>query len=106
MKDANFSLSEYFNQIKRPQKKVKMFRQEASAETLSTVDRIAVLKALKAAADQKLPLTALAKAANMKLGSCEELVEELADEELLEVAEDDDTGNPIVSLTLKGSAAL
>ncbi len=63
---------------------------------------LAVIKALKNSEDSALPLTALARAAGMKIGPCQEAVEMLQDDGLVEIEPDPAAGNDEVKLTEKG----
>jgi predicted transcriptional regulator len=100
-----FSLSYYFEELKQreiKQEQTKQGSREVSVEQTSTTTSVLVLKTLKEAQEQKMPLTALAKAVNLKLGPFEELVEHLEDEELIEIEADEKTGNDLIALTPKG----
>jgi len=102
-----FSLSHYFDELNRRQAEPGFQTRSAGPPPgISTVDLLAVLKALKATEDQQLPLTLLAKSAGMKIGYCEEIASRLADEGLIEIMPDDQTGNDRIVLTEKGMVAL
>jgi predicted transcriptional regulator len=106
MEEQKYSLSYYFEELKRKQmKNVERGGREISSEetSMSTTISVEVLKTLKDAAEQKMSLTALAKAVHLKLGPFEELVEHLQEEQLIELEPDENTGNDLVKLTQKGS---
>jgi predicted transcriptional regulator len=109
MEGQKYSLSYYFDELKRKQvKQVNRSGREISSEeiTVSTTVSVEVLKTLKDAEDQKMPLTALAKAVHLKLGPFQELVEHLQEEKLIELEPDEDAGNDLIKLTQKGNELL
>jgi predicted transcriptional regulator len=100
----DFSLSYYFEELQK--KETKVVKRGVSEETFSTTAQLLALKALKGSEEQKLTLTALSKAVNLKIASCQELVEHLGDEGLVEVEADNEIGNDLVKLTQKGNELL
>jgi predicted transcriptional regulator len=100
-----FSLSYYFEELTQKKTKINQ-RGMLSEETISTTARIEVLKALKQTDKKKLSLTALARSVNLKIASCQEVVEYLRKEGLVEIETDEETGNDLVKLTQKGTQLL
>ncbi len=97
-KQREFSLSYYFEELRKYRKGPRGF----SEETFSTTTSVAVLKTLKGAEEEKLTLTALARATKLKIASCQEVVDHLGDEGLVEIERDEETGNDLIALTSKG----
>ncbi len=97
----DFSLSYYFEV--QQQKQTKVVTRGIQEEPFSATATLLALKALKGSAEQKLPLMALSKAVNLKIGPCQELVGHLSLEGLVEVETEAETGNDLVKLTQKGA---
>jgi predicted transcriptional regulator len=94
-----YSLSYFLDEMKR--------REEGDSEQrqgFSATASLAILKALREADPNALPLTALARAADLRIGPCQEIVETLRQEGLVEVELDPTTGNDLVKLTERGKA--
>ncbi len=92
MDQVKFSLSTYFDELKRREQK----------PDISFTTTLSVLKALKNADNHTLTLTALAKTAGLKIGPCQEITDQLCEEKLLETEHDPETGNDSIRLTQKG----
>jgi len=99
-----YSLSYYFEFLR--QKQIRRGYRKLAEDAYSTTDLVAALKVLKDSPQQPMPLTALARATGLRFGPCEELVEHLEDEGLVEVEEDERTGNDLIALTQKGEELL
>lgn len=99
-KHREFSLSYYFEEMRR--KQYQAGPRGFSEETVSTTASVAVLKTLKGAEEKKLTLMALARSVNLQIASCQEVVEHLGDEGLVEIEKDEETGNDLIALTPKG----
>ena len=99
-----FSLSSYFNELNKKQDHTA--QRESEGQSLTAVSSIEVLKALKGAPGHKLPLAALARAVNMKIGPCQDICDRLQEEDLIEIEPDQATGNDLIKITDKGMGLL
>lgn len=110
MQKKEFSLSYYFDEIeRRGEEKVQIKGERdlpASVTPLPATATLFVLKALMGAEEQALPLTALARRTRLKIGLCQEIVEQIRSEGLVGIKPDDETGNDLVYLTEKGADIL
>lgn len=105
--EINYSLSYYFDELKkREQAKSQKSMEKDVSKDVSIFKGIKLLKALKEAQNNTMPLTALARKVNLKIGPCQELCDELKAEELIDIDIDYETGNDRISLTDKGLALL
>ena len=105
--EINYSLSYYFDELKkREQAKSQKSMEKGVSKDVSIFKGIKLLKALKEAQNNTMPLTALARKLNLKIGPCQELCDELKAEELIDIDIDYETGNDRISLTDKGLALL
>ena len=103
----NYSLSYYFDELKkREQAKSQKSMEKGVSKDVSIIKGVELLKALKEAQNNTMPLTALSRKVNLKVGPCQELCDELKAEGLIEIETDDETGNDRISLTDKGRALL
>jgi len=101
----DFSLSYYFEEL-RQRTYQKGPQKEVSEEKVSFTIRVAVLKTLKGMEEHKLTLMTLARSLNMKIATCQEIVEYLGEEGLVEIETDEETGNDLIKLTQKGTELL
>ena len=94
--DKNYSLSYFLNQQTK----------EIATTGFSATDMLAVLKALKSKDKHTAKLTALARAAKLKIAACQQICEVLAQDGLVTIEPDNETGNDTVTLTEKGVESL
>ncbi len=97
MDQVKFSLSTYFDELKRREQKP---HTPHTPEILTTT--LSLIKALKNADDHTLTLAALARAAGLKIGPCQEITDQLCNEGILDTEPDPETGNDRIKLTQKG----
>lgn len=95
--EKNFSLSYLFDEMKRREGEA-----PERSSAYSTSASLAILKALRDTHPQAASLTALARAAKVKVGPCQEILDHLQDEGLVEIQPDHETGNDLARLTQKG----
>jgi DNA-binding MarR family transcriptional regulator len=98
-----FSLSSYFNELNKKQDH--KAQRASDQQSLTAVSSIEVLKALRASG-RKLPLAALARAVNVKIGPCQDICDRLQGEDLIEIEPDQATGNDLIKITDKGMGLL
>ncbi len=104
MTGKSYSLSHLLDEMIKRQDQTPTMRGAQAPPSVSITMGLAVIKALKGTDGSALPLTALARAAGMKIGPCQEAVEMLQNEGLVDIEPDDDSGNDVVKLTEKGEA--
>ncbi|MDY6855717.1 MAG: hypothetical protein SWO11_13620 [Thermodesulfobacteriota bacterium] len=95
-----FSLSSYFDELNKKQDHKE--QRVSEGQSLTAVSSIEVLKGLKGAPGYSLPLAALARAVNMKIGPCQDICDRLQGEGLIDIEPDQATGNDLIKITDKG----
>ena len=88
----DFSLSYFLDQQTRGVK----------APAYAAADMLAVLKALKSSDNHTGRLLGIARASQLKIAACQEILEGLEREGLVTIEPDNETGNDKVTLTKKG----
>ena len=102
-----FSLSYLLDEMIRRQEKQKSQTRGGTSEDTTVTDGLMILKTLKSEGGAKgIPLMLLARKAGLKIGPCQEISEKLEDEGLVDIDEDDATGNDMIRLTEKGKNLL
>ncbi|MGA1864318.1 MAG: hypothetical protein ACMUHX_04580 [bacterium] len=105
MKDdqKQFSLSNYFDELgqKKKEKSSGPLRVGSSFSA-----QMSVIKSLMTAENHTMPFMALARSSQLKLDVCQEIVNGLQDEGIVEVEPDYNTGNDKIKLTQKGKEVL
>ncbi len=103
MKETSFSLSYYFKELKRRDER--SFHRPATGPVTPTVaDRLAVIKSLKTASDGVRDMLSLSRSAGIKISECQEIIDGLQREGLVEVESDPTDGNDRVRLSDRGAA--
>jgi hypothetical protein len=103
MKESSFSLSYYFEELKRREDRA--CRQPATVPVTPTVaDRLVVLKSLKFSPDGDLNILTLARSAGIRIGPCQDIVDQLLNEGLVDVESDPTGGNDRIRLSDQGVA--
>ena len=103
MKNNSFSLSYYFDELKRRDDRT--FQQSATGSRTPTVaDRLAVIKSLKTAPDGARDMLSLSRSAGIKIGECQKIIDGLQREGLIEVESDSLEGNDRIRLSDRGVA--
>lgn len=96
----NYSLSNLLDEMIKRQDRSSSRNSKASM--ISIAAGMSIVKVLKDSHDHALPLTTLARSAGMKIWQCQELTEQLRDEGLVNIEQDDISGNDRIILTDKG----
>ena len=103
MKANSFSLSYYFDELKRREDRT--FEQATNIPEGPTVaDRLAVIKSLKTAPDGARDMLSLSRSAGIKIGECQKIIDGLQREGLIDVESDPLEGNDRISLSGRGVA--
>jgi len=104
-----FSLSHYFDELNKKEeakKEVRSGARSGAQGSPSFAANLSVLKSLMGAENHTLPFMALARASQLKLDACKEIVEGMQEEGLVEIEPDYATGNDLIRLTQKGKELL
>ena len=103
MKESSFSLSYYFDELKRREDRT-FQRSVNGPETPTVSDRLAVIKSLKTAPDATRDMLSLSRSAGIRIGECQDIVNQLRQEGLVDVESDPAEGNDRVRLSDRGIA--
>ncbi len=103
MKESkSYSLSHYFDLLKRKEQPLIRQVREISRPREEFSTGLNILKALKTSDNQRLTLMGLSRALGVKIGACQEIADRLQEEGLIDIEADQHTGNDNILLTQKG----
>lgn len=100
-----YSLSHYFDEINKKHGRGKGFAKHG-IESLPLTKTLELLKTLEVSENHETRLLELSRAAKLKIGECQEIVDQLRKESLVDVEPDESSGNDLIRITQKGKALL
>ncbi len=100
-----YSLSHYFDEMNKKHGRARGYAKQGP-ESLFFTKGLELLKTLEISENYETRLLELSRSAKMKIGECQEIVDQLRKESLVDVEPDESSGNDLVRITQKGKALL